>query len=72
MKTTEEIRKDLGMTQERFAAEIGLSIRGYQNKISGKREWRLCELIEASRLNNGHVRIEEGGDVYDITIKEGR
>lgn len=58
------------MTQAEFAEEIGLSTRGYYNRITNQREWKIEELIRASMWDDGCVKVETGIGVYNITIGE--
>lgn len=70
MKTIEEIRAGLGMSQKAFAEAIGLSLRAYCYRITGEREWTSRELIAIAKMNNGEVRIVTEEGTFDISIHE--
>ena len=73
MKTVEEIRYDRsGKNQTDFAAELGISLRTYHDRIKGdQRDWKIYELIVASRYDEGQVKVTIDDVDYYITIQEG-
>ena len=71
MRTVEEIRKTLTMSQAQFADQLNMSKRSYTNKLNGTTEWTLSELRDIAAYNEGEIRVNIGDDIFDITIKEG-
>ena len=70
MKTVEEIRKQVGMTQKEFAETIGTSFRTYQGRLAGSQpKWLLSEVIKASQMNDGEVLLETEDGIVEIRIK---
>lgn len=48
---------------------IGMSYRNYQERLQGKLpDWRISQLIEASKLNKGKLKIELNNEIYNIDI----
>lgn len=71
IKTSEEIRESLGLSQSKFAGMIGSTLRTYQGRFDGSQpKWNLNELIAIAELNNGEVKVDSKGKTYEITIKE--
>ncbi|MBR4610239.1 MAG: helix-turn-helix transcriptional regulator [Erysipelotrichaceae bacterium] len=53
----EMIRIMLEMKQEEFAKKLGLTVRTYQYRITGRTKWKGCELALMSDL--GGVPIDQ-------------
>ena len=71
MKDIEEIRKDNGYSQIVFADLIGSTFRTYQGRLQGVQpKWTLNEIIKASEMNNGEVKVPTINGTYEITIKK--
>ena len=71
MKTPEEIRIELGMSQAAFVDEIKMSRRTYIGRFDGSQpKWLLTDIINIARLNKGEVRIDTDEGCYEIKIKE--
>ncbi len=69
-KEIEQIRKDANISQDEFAKMIGASRRTYNYRITNEQPWILNEVIIASTLNKGKVKVKVGDSFYDITIKK--
>ena len=71
-KTIDEIRKDLGFTQDDFSKNIlGCSTRTYFNMINEAHgEWKVSHLIKVAALNEGEVLISTSDGDYEITVKK--
>lgn len=71
IKNTEEIRRDLGISQVDFCNMIGTSLRTYHGRFDGTQpEWKLNELIEIAKHNDGEVRVDLKDGSYEVTIRE--
>ena len=46
----EAIRITLDMKQSEFAKALGLDVRTYHNRLSGRTEWKGCELALLAQL----------------------
>ena len=46
----EAIRANLGMNQEEFCKSLGISVRVYHNRLSGKTGWKAEEVVQMCRL----------------------
>lgn len=70
-KRIDEIRKDLKMTQENFAKEIGMIRRQYIARFNGENpNWKLAEVIKASKFNDGKIIVDVEGKTYFFDITE--
>ena len=70
MKTVEESRKEVGMTQKEFAESIGTSFRTYLGRLAGSQpEWKLSEVIKASQMNEGEVLLQTEEGIFEINVK---
>lgn len=59
------------MTQKNFAQAIGSSVRTYQARLFGSQpKWQIAEIIKASQLNHGEIRIEIDDGIYDLKVKK--
>lgn len=48
-----------------------MSLRTYQERLSGLHEdWKISELIEITKFNNGGILIKHDNKEYVITIHE--
>ena len=48
-----------------------MSLRTYQERLSGLHEdWKISELIEITKFNNGEILIKHDNKEYVITIHE--
>lgn len=71
MKTIEEIRKENGFNQEKFAELLGVSYRTYQGRIYKEQpRWTFDEILIASELNDGEVEVETEKGKFAVTIKK--
>lgn len=68
--TPEEIRKRLNLTQTEFANSIGMTRRGYQDRLYNNPNWRLSELIEIAKLNENQVKVIYNEKEYIIKIED--
>lgn len=64
----ESIRKQLNITQNDMAQELGISKRSYINKIDGETSWTINELIKISKLCNDDIIVKVGLDTYSFKI----
>lgn len=69
-----EIRKKLKVSPEVFASELGLSKVSYYNRLHGKQEWKLSELVILAELlkkvsNEETIEIECDAATYSIHIE---
>lgn len=69
MKTIKEIREEHGFSQEQFAKMLGCSRRTYQDKERGILPFSMHDVIIASQLNHGCVRIHVDDGDYDIKVR---
>lgn len=65
--TIEEIRDKSGLTQAQFARSLGLSLRSYHNRLEGKQDWKLHEIIEIAEKYQSKI-VVECGNKYSIKI----
>ena len=68
-----EIRKKLKVSPDGFASELGLSKVSYYNRLHGKQEWKLSELVILADLlkkvsDEETVEIECDSATYSIQI----
>lgn len=69
-----EIRKKLKVSPDGFASELGLSKVSYYNRLHGKQEWKLSELVILAELlkkvsDEETVEIECDAATYSIHIE---
>ena len=70
--TAEDIRyQNTNLSQTNFAKEIGMPLRTYLDRVTGKYpEWKITELIKLSKFNDGKVYVESEGIKYAISVSE--
>lgn len=70
VKTSEEIRDTLDVTQHEFARMIGLARRTYIARIVQEQDWKFKDLVYLTSLNDGKVKIKNGNEFYIVSIKK--
>lgn len=70
IKSSEQIRIALGVTQKEFAQMLGLARRTYNARIAQEQDWKLQDLINLTSLNDGCAMIKSGQDYYVVNIKK--
>lgn len=53
----EAIRVNIGMTQEEFVKELGMSVRVYLNRVNHKTKWQYPEIVKLCEL--GKISFEQ-------------
>lgn len=53
----EAIRVMVGMNQEEFAKKLGLTVRTYHYRLTGRTKWKGCELALMAKI--GKIKIDQ-------------
>lgn len=67
----DDLRSAVGMSQQEFSEAIGCSRRTYVDRLNGNApKWSAEEVVKASQLNGGLIKLRCNGKVYNLEIKE--
>lgn len=67
----DDLRNHIGMNQQQFSEAIGCSRRTYNDRLNGKApKWNADEIVKASQLNGGKIRLRSSGKFYNLDVKE--
>lgn len=69
-KEIDEIRKDANMSQDKFAEFLEISKRTYNYRLTLDQARTLNDIIKASSLNKGKIRVKTKEGDYEIAIKK--